>query len=108
VFMGVKSDGKTAVFLIAANASVIGDGKCSPSDTECTFLYMKRKDKETIEAVDTAGTITDYTLELKDINVKRTSGPEKATSSKSERVRLRRESREHLRTVSRSFQTLGL
>jgi len=109
VFMGVKSDGKTAVFLISANASVIGDGKCSPSDTECTFLYMKTKDKETIEAVDTAGTITDYTLELKDIDVKRTEGPDKAaSSSKSERVRLRRESREHLRTVSRSFQTLGL
>jgi hypothetical protein len=108
VFMGVKSDGKTAVFLIAANASVVGDGTCSPSDTECTFLYLKKKDKETIEAVDTAGTITDYTLELKDINVKRTSGPQKASSSKSERVRLRRESREHLRTVSHSFQSLGL
>jgi hypothetical protein len=108
VFMGVKSDGKTAVFLISANASVIGDGKCSPSDTECTFLYMKKKDKETIEAVDTAGTITDYTLELKDIDVKRTEGPEKASSSKSERVKLRRENREHLRTVSRNLQTLGL
>jgi hypothetical protein len=108
VFMGVKSDGKTAVFLIAANASVIGDGTCSPNDTECTFLYMKKKDKETIEAVDTAGTITDYTLELKDINVKRTEGPAKASASKSERVKLRRQSRERLRTVSRSFQTLGL
>jgi hypothetical protein len=108
VFMGVKSDGKTAVFLIAANASVDGDGSCKPSDTECTFLYMKKGDKETIEAVDTTGAITDYTLELKDIDVKRTSGPEKASTSKAERARLRRESRAHLRTVTHSFQTLGL
>ena len=108
VFMGVKSDGKTAVFLIAANASVVGDGNCKPSDTECTFLYMKKGDEQTFEAVDTDGGITDYTLELKDIDVKRTSGPEKASSSKNERARLRRENRAHLRTVTHSFQTLGL
>ena len=108
VFMGVKKDGKTAVFLIAANASVDGDGTCKPTDTECTFLYLKKGDKQAIEAVDTAGTITDYTLELRGIEVKRTSGPEKASSSKSGRARLRRESRAHLRTVSHSFQALGL
>ncbi len=108
VFMGVKNDGKTAVFLIAANASVVGDGTCKPSDTECTFLYMKKGDKQTIEAVDTDGAITDYTLELRSVDVKRTTGPEKATTSKNERAKLRRESRAHLRTVSNSFQTLGL
>ena len=31
VFMGVKNDGKTAVFLVTADASTLGDGKCSPT-----------------------------------------------------------------------------
>jgi hypothetical protein len=108
VFMGVKNDGKTAVFLVSAKATTIGDGKCSPSDTECTFLYMTKGDKQTIESVDTVGAVTDYTLELRSIDVKRTSGPAKATSSKRERDAARRDSRTRLRTVTSAFQTLGL
>jgi hypothetical protein len=109
VFMGVKNDGETAVFLVTANASTLGDGMCSPTDTECTFLYLKKDDKQTIEAVDTDGSITGYTLELLSIDVKRTKGPEKAASTtKSERVRLRAESRSRLRRVENSFRALGL
>jgi hypothetical protein len=108
VFMGVKNDGKTAVFLVSAKATTIGDGKCAPSDTECTFLYLKKGDKQTIEAVDTTGAITDYTLELKSVDVKQTSAPDKAKSSKSERAALRHESRERLFRVENSFRTLGL
>jgi hypothetical protein len=108
VFMGVKSDGKTAVFLVSAKATTIGDGKCAPSDTECTFLYMKKGDKQTIEAIDTTGAITDYTLELKSVDVKQTSAPAKAKSSKSRRAALRRESRARLFRVENTFRTLGL
>jgi len=93
VFIGVRNDGETAVFLVSANATTTGDGKCSPSDTECTFLYLKKKQSRTIEAVDADGGITDYTLELTGINVKKTKGPERAqshsSSSKASRARLR-------------------
>jgi hypothetical protein len=93
VFIGVRNDGETAVFLVSANATTTGDGKCSPSDTECTFLYLKKKQSQTIEAVDADGAITDYTLELTGINVKKTKGPERAqshsSSSKASRARLR-------------------
>ena len=54
-----------------------------PDDTECTFLYMKKDDKQSIEAVDVDGGITSYTLELSSVDVRRTKGPEKAKSSKS-------------------------
>ncbi len=110
VFMGVKSDGKTAVFLVSAKASTSGDGKCSPSDTECTFLYMTDGNKETIEVVDTAGAITDYTLELKSISVKRTNAPQKAQakSSKVARAAARRQSRAKLVRIENSFRLLGL
>jgi hypothetical protein len=102
IFMGVRSDGETVVFLVSANATTNGDGTCQPSDTECTFLYMKKGDSQLIEAVDSTGAVTDYTLELNDINVKKTSGPEKASSSKSSKsatLKLRRKSRMRFRDV---------
>jgi hypothetical protein len=111
VFMGVKSDGKTAVFLVSAKATTSGDGKCAPSDTECTFLYMKKHDKQTIEAVDAKGGITDYPLELKSVNVKQTSAPAKAKSSKSRRAarrHQRRARRARLFRVENTFRTIGL
>ncbi len=102
IFMGVRADGKTAVFLVSATATTTGDGKCAPSDTECTFLYMKKGDSQTIESVDAAGAITDYTLELKDINVKRTTTPAKTATSTSTKSRM------HLRKVVNNLHTLGL
>jgi hypothetical protein len=109
VFMGVKNDGKTAAFLVSAKATTVGDGKCSPSDTECTFLYMKKGDTQMIEAIDADRTITDYTLELKSIDVKRTKGPEQAASSStSDRGSARRAGRTRLRTIENTFKTLGL
>jgi hypothetical protein len=109
VYMGVKNDGKTAVFLVSAKATTIGDGKCSPSDTECTFLYLKKGDGQMIEAIDADGTITDYTLELKSIDVKRTSGPQNAAnSSTSDPESSRRAGRTRLRTIENTFKTLGL
>jgi hypothetical protein len=107
VFMGVKSDGKTAVFLVSAKATTIGDGKCSPSDTQCTFLYMKKGDKQTLEAVDPSGAVTDYTLKLTKINVKQTSTPQKASSAKS-RAAARNASRTHMFRVQSTFRALGL
>jgi hypothetical protein len=109
VFMGVKNDGETAVFLISANATTVGDGKCSPSDTECTFLYMKKGNQQTIEAIDQGGAITVYTLELRDIDVKRTTAPEKASSSSSSDPAASRSDRPHrLRRIENTFRALGL
>lgn len=108
VFMGVKNDGKTAVFLVSAQATTAGDGKCAPSDTECTFLYMRKGDKQTIEAVDTTGAITVYTLKLKSVNVKETTGPAKARSSKRRRAAARSKSHARQFRVQKTFRTLGL
>lgn len=80
VFMGVKEDGKTAIFLLSSAASTTGEGNCEPDDT-CTFLYMKKGDKQRIEAVNSDDEIITYELVLLDIDVKRTDGPEEAQSS---------------------------
>jgi hypothetical protein len=108
VFMGVRPDAKTAVFLVSADASTKGDGTCKPSDTSCTFLYMKKGDKETIEATNADQSITDYTLELVNVNIKRTDAPNKASGSKSSRALARREARARFTRIDRSIQALGL
>jgi hypothetical protein len=102
IFMGVRSDGKTAVFLVSASATTTGDAKCQPSDTECTFLYIKKDDVQTIESVSSDGAITDYTLKLKDISVKRTTAPQQASASSD------KQSNTRFRLVVNSFQTFGL
>ena len=106
VYMGVRNDGETAVFLVSANATTTGDGDCQPSEDECTFLYMTAGDKQTIETVGADGTVVDYDLELRDIDVKKTDGPEKAGSS-SKAHSSRKSSRLNFKHALRSFERLG-
>jgi hypothetical protein len=111
VFMGVKQDGETAIFLQSAGATSTGEGNCEPDDT-CTFLYMKKGDKQRIEAVTENNEVVTYELVLLDIDVKRTDGPEKAQST-SRRARSERSTRSvedakgRTNPFARGFQAIG-
>lgn len=66
VFMGVLSDGKTAVFLLSSDAKATGDGVCKPTPDNCQTVEMKADD---IEFFDVAGSDptaapTQYELDL--------------------------------------------
>jgi len=106
VFMGVRNDGETAVFLVSADATTTGDGTCSPSDDECTFLYLKKGEKRMIESVGQDGAVVDYELTLRDVNVKKTTGPDKAASSKA-KSSVNKSRRADFKRKLRSFDTLG-
>jgi hypothetical protein len=80
VFMGVREDGETAIFLLSSAATSTGTGNCEPDDS-CTFIYMKEGDKQLIEAVTSDNEVVTYKLVLLGIDVKRTDGPKKAESS---------------------------
>jgi hypothetical protein len=41
VFLGVTTTGKTAAFLVDSTLSVETGGRCNPSPTQCTFLYLR-------------------------------------------------------------------
>jgi hypothetical protein len=111
VCMGVKEDGETAIFLQSSGATSTGEGNCEPDDT-CTFLYMKKGDKQRIEAVTENNEVVTYELVLLDIEVKRTDGPEKAQSS-SRRARSERNTRSvedakgRTNPFARGFQAIG-
>ena len=108
VFMGVKEDGETAIFLLSSAASTTGEGNCEPDDT-CTFLYMKKGDKQRIEAVNSNDEIITYELVLLDIDVKRTDGPDKAqASSRSQRSKRSVEkTKGRTNPFARGFQAIG-
>jgi hypothetical protein len=114
VFMGVREDGETAIFLLSSAASSTGEGNCEPDDT-CTFLYMKKGDEQRLEAVTTNNEVVTYELVLLDIDARRTDGPEKAKSSsrkasasrksRSKRSVERAKGREN--PFARGFQAIG-
>ena len=111
VFMGVREDGETAIFLLSSAATSTGEGNCEPDDT-CTFLYMKDGDKQRIEAVNANDEVVTYELVLLGIDVKRTDGPEKAaSSSRSKRSKRSARSVEDAKgrtnPFARGFQTIG-
>jgi hypothetical protein len=108
VFMGVKEDGETAIFLQSSAATSTGEGNCEPDDT-CTFLYMKKGDEQRIEAVGENDEIITYKLVLLDIDVKRTDGPEKAeSSSRSNRSKRSVEgAKGKTNPFARGFQAIG-
>jgi hypothetical protein len=102
VFMGVKTDGKTAVFLMSSSTTTTGDGDCEPTDSECTFLYLKPGDSQLIETVTPEGEIVTYELELVDISVKETDGPKNAAASgKGSKAAAKKSSRRALRAFRR-------
>jgi hypothetical protein len=82
IFMGVKRDGKTAVFLLSSSTTTTGDGDCEPTDSNCTFLYMKQGDSQVIETVTNEGEIVTYDLELVSIDAKPTNAPTSAGASR--------------------------
>lgn len=87
VFLGVLGDGKTAVFLVTSDATAQGDGRCKPSRSDCTYVYLRKGQEEYFDvAVGTAG-LAQYVLKVLDIDKVATSAQRAARS------RYRRESK---------------
>jgi hypothetical protein len=86
VFLGIKADGKTAVFLVSSSSGTTGEGDCEPDDT-CTFLYMKEDQQQSFEAVDANDQVVTYALKLLKINVEETDAPQSSSSSSSRAAR---------------------
>jgi hypothetical protein len=69
VFMGVKDDLKTAVFLISSDAvPADGDGVCKPTKDECSTLELQVGDSEVLSAAAGTAGETQYLLTLEGIH----------------------------------------
>jgi hypothetical protein len=73
VFLGVERDGRTAEFLLSPQASPAGDGSCSPSRTQCTFLAMKPGQTELVLFQTATAATSEYQLRYASVQVRQIS-----------------------------------
>ncbi len=57
VFLGVKNDGHTAVFLVSSDAKATGDGTCKPSSSDCETIEMGAGDTEFFDLTTDSGVV---------------------------------------------------
>jgi hypothetical protein len=107
VFLGVKEDGETLVFLVSSDAKATGDATCVPKDT-CETIEMKAGDTEMFDVTDDSGATQQYQMDV--VKVSKV----KATSAKAARAARARHSKAGaaLLTIAREDasapDTLGL
>jgi hypothetical protein len=68
VFLGIKADGKTAVFLVSSDAVPSGDGKCRPSTRNCESLELQAGDTELLDLQTGTAGVVQYRLDLRAID----------------------------------------
>jgi hypothetical protein len=49
-FLGVRTDKKTAVFVLGEDVTVSGQGRCAPSLADCTFLTLEPGESAKLQA----------------------------------------------------------
>jgi hypothetical protein len=72
-FLGLTPDRKTVIFAVAPTASAAGDGRCFPNKAQCELLALKKGQQELILAVNPNGSVTEYVLEVRAVNIVQTS-----------------------------------
>jgi hypothetical protein len=83
VYLGLKKDLKTAVFLVDANTAVVGDGKCLPHPHDCQNLELKKGQTAFIDVLDDTGAMTQqYELDLVSIIRSKTADAEAAKTAR--------------------------
>ena len=88
VYLGLKKDLRTAVFLVDANTFVVGDGRCVPSPANCQNLELKKGQTAFIDVLGSGGESTaQYQLDYVKV-LKRTT-----TSAKAARAARRKTAR---------------
>lgn len=100
VYLGLKRDLRTAVFLVDANTRVVGDGRCRPRPSDCQTLELRKGQTAFVDVLDDQGqTLSQYQLDLVSI-VRRQTGD--AVAARAARQAVARGGRDALRSkVSR-------
>jgi hypothetical protein len=74
IYLGLLTDGKTAVFLVDSSVDAVGDGSCHPSPEDCQTLHMRAGDTEYLDVKSAEGaTAEQFQLDVIKIRKKKTS-----------------------------------
>lgn len=80
LFLGVKDDGKSAVFTVLADAAVSGDGVCRPSANDCQVVGLKAGDAELFDVPASDGRALRYELQVDKV-ARRTASSAEASAT---------------------------
>jgi hypothetical protein len=73
IYLGLRKDGKTAVFLVDHGVQAVGDGECVPFPEQCERIFLRAGETEFLDVVDATGQVTaQYQLDLIKIHNKGT------------------------------------
>jgi hypothetical protein len=96
VYLGLKDDQKTAIFLVDADAVPSGDGTCQPSPDSCEQVELKAGETEFFDLQSGTAGLVQYQLDM--VSIEKAKA---ATTAKAARAHAResRAGREYLRQV---------
>jgi hypothetical protein len=96
VYLGLKDDQKTAIFLVDADAVPSGDGTCQPSEAECEQVELKAGETEFFDLQSGTAGLIQYQLDMVSIEKAKAATTAKAAQA---HARESRAGREYLRQV---------
>lgn len=64
VFVGVRPDGRTALFLLTSDATPTGDARCYPTDRICQLIELRAGDSEFFDVATGELGVVQYELDL--------------------------------------------
>jgi hypothetical protein len=73
IFLGMRKDHETAVFMISSDVHAQGDGTCVPSRKHCEAIELKEGDVAFLDVAAADGRVTQYELELVAVTLQQTT-----------------------------------
>jgi hypothetical protein len=81
IFLGMRKDHQTAVFLISSDVRVQGDGKCVPSKDDCEAIELKQDQVAFLDVKRANGVVDQYELDLVKVTITQTTSKAAAQAS---------------------------
>jgi hypothetical protein len=105
IFLGMRDDRETAVFMISTDVHVQGIGHCEPSRRLCEAVELKRGEVVFLDYTNPDETVTQYELELADVVQHETTDEAKARLAY---AKASRKGRRLLRRINATSSIAGL
>jgi hypothetical protein len=81
IFMGMKADRETAVFMVSTDVHAQGEGTCVPSQKLCEAIELRRDQISLLDWAEPDGSVTQYELDLADVTLHETTSQAKAQAT---------------------------
>jgi hypothetical protein len=73
IYLGLRKDGETAVFLVDAGVLAQGDGRCLPSSDNCQTIELEPGETEFLDVESESGSVSQYQLDYVKVRRKKAS-----------------------------------